>query len=94
MNPTTKNLPLLSFSYDGAPDSSNCCPNCHEVLFWHDLQPFGEAKWMTCDDCEIFCDVRTGEVFVGETSPKFAALIAMYGNHTTRINWRHRCIQR
>lgn len=65
MSTDTKKLPLLSFSYDGAPDSKNACPNCGESMFWHDIQPFGVVKWMTCDDCKIFCDIRTGEVFAG-----------------------------
>ena len=76
---TTKRLPLLSFSYDGAPDSKNCCPNCGEGMYWYDLEPFGEPLWMECEDCEIYCNTRTEEVFVAEISERFQALMAMYG---------------
>ena len=79
MSILTKPLPLLHFSYDGAPDSKNSCPNCGDSMFWYDLQPFGKARWMTCDDCEIFCDTHTEEVFVADVSERFQALMAMYG---------------
>ena len=75
MSILTKPLPLLHFSYDGAPYSKNSCPNCGDSMFWYDLQPFGDAKWMTCDDCEIYCNIQTGEVFVSAASSKFSVAI-------------------
>ncbi len=53
----THRLTGYRFDYDGAPDSRNGCPECKHPMTWY------LGIYMECEDCQLLCDVTTGEVW-------------------------------